>query len=322
MNTNLQWKEELVFDIDDPSTIGRDHARDLGVPWSTVWDFKQKLVTGAVTPESFLTKPKILLFDIETAPLVVHNWSLFQNFTSLNQIQEDWFMLSWAAKWFGEDEVFTDSLPEHPEDFTGNCAADGDSIDIGVVRNLYKLIDEADIIIGHNVKRFDNKKSKARFLKHGLTQPSPYRQIDTLDIAKREFALASNKLDWLATYLGHPNKVHHEGHELWTKCMANDPEAWSIMMEYNEYDTVLLEEVYKDIRGWSSNHVNLAVYYNDFAIRCTNCGSDDIQDTDKVSTTNLGRYAVTRCGNCGNHSKTRTNLLDKRKRRSLQGNII
>ena len=37
-------------------------------------------------------------------------------------------------------------------------------------------------------------------------------------IAKAAFALTSNKLDFLATHLGFENKVHHEGHRLWTKC--------------------------------------------------------------------------------------------------------
>jgi hypothetical protein len=318
LKKNQGWKEEVFFDhIDNPEAIGRATAVQHGVAWATVWDFKQKMIKGEVNTKTFLTKPKILMFDIETAPLLVHNWSLWQNYTSLNQVMGDWFMLSWAAKWYGEDEVFSDSLVEHRREFKAD--PQNDKV---IIQSLYKLIDEADVIIGHNVKKFDDKKSKARFLKHGLTMPSSYRKIDTLDIAKREFALASNKLDWLATYLGHPNKVAHEGHSLWVKCMDGDADAWAVMMEYNIHDVVLLEDVYNSIRGWSSNHINLAVYYNDFIPRCPVCGGTDLTETGALSATNQGRFADVKCGDCGKVSKLKTNLMGKRKRDTLLGNIV
>ena len=317
MKMNQEWKAEVFQDYKlNPQGIGRETARQHGVAWSTMFDFKQAIVNGIVTEENFLTKPKILLFDIETAPLLVHNWSLWQSYTNLNQVMEDWFMLSWAAKWLDEDEVKSDNIFAHRERFK-----EDPQDDLVIVESLYKLIDEADIIVGHNVRKFDDKKSRARFLKHGMQMPSPYRKVDTLEIAKREFALASNKLDWLATYLGYENKVQHEGHELWVKCMKGDKEAWKTMMEYNEYDTVLLEKVYRHIRGWSTNHPNVATYYNDFVARCTNCGSTDLEVTGDDVHSNLGKYAAVRCGECGKVSKQRTNLLNKRKRDTLLGNF-
>ena len=311
------WKAEVLNEYSkNPEKIGREAARKYGVSWSSLWDFKQKILSGEVVYDEVVSKPKILLFDIETAPLLVHNWSLWQNFTSLNQIQNDWFMLSWAAKWLDEDEIYRDNLPNHPKTF-----AENPSDDLAIVQSLYDMINEADFVIGHNLKKFDNKKSKARFLKHGFVMPEPYRMIDTLDIAKREFALTSNKLDWLATYLGFENKVAHEGHGLWVKCMAGDEEAWNTMIEYNDHDVTLLEDVYKEIRGWSTNHPNLAVYYNDARLRCGVCGSDDMEPIKKTVKTNLSEFKAYRCGCCGKVGRDGTNLLSKTKRSSLIRNI-
>ena len=63
-----------------------------------------------VTPEK--SKPKIFVFDIETAPLEAYVWRLWrQNISHKNQlISDSWFMLTWAGKWLLEDEILSDKL--------------------------------------------------------------------------------------------------------------------------------------------------------------------------------------------------------------------
>lgn len=300
----------------DIDKIGRKLARELGIPQSTLFDFKKKMRTGQVTYEDALIKPKILLFDIETAPVLAHVWSLWNNNVGLNQIMEDWYMLSWSAKWLDEDEIYSDCLYNYPEIFN-----DDPNNDYQIVESLYDMLDQADIIIGHNVKKFDIKKSNARFLKWGFRPLSSYRIIDTLDIVKREFNLTSNRLDFLATYLELPNKITHQGHGLWVKCMQGDPEAWDKMVEYNEYDTILLESVYKKIRPWYRQHPNLALYYNDFKTRCNCCGSDDVEATENSVKTNLSQFAEYRCNNCGKVSRDGVTQLSKQKRKNTLRNI-
>lgn len=194
--------------------------------------------------------------------------------------------------------------------------------DIHIVETLSKLLNEADLVIAHNGRRFDVKKTKARLLKHGFSPLKSFRIIDTLDIAKKEFNLTSNKLDYLATYLGLPNKVEHEGHQLWVKCMNGDIDAWRKMMEYNEYDVELLEKVYLRLRAWDSKHPNLAVYYNDYKIRCNCCGSDDVVKTGGSVKTNLSSFTEYKCNNCGKVSRDGVTDLSKQKRKSLLRNIV
>lgn len=310
------WKLKLTLEYaGKPEQIGRAVAREFGVPWSSTWYFKQKLLRGEVNYNEMVTKPIITLFDVETAPILSDVWSLWNNNVSLNQIRQDWFMLSWAAKELGSDLIQSDKLTNY------KLFSTEPENDIEIIRSLWEVLDKSDIIIGHNLKKFDNKKFKARCLAHGLKEPSSYRMIDTLEIAKTSFALTSNKLDYLATLLGLPNKVSHEGHTLWVKCMAGVVEAWDTMMEYNEYDVVLLEDVYMKIRHWFANHPNVAVFYNDDLERCNVCGSDDLIETGNTVKTNLAEYEEIRCNCCSKLSRRGTNLINKDKRTSLLRNI-
>lgn len=318
---NKSWKINVLKEYwDKPDQIGRDVARKHGVAWSSMFDFKQLIKSGQLNYNDAITKPKILFVDIETAPTLAHIWSLWDQRVGLNQIIEDWYMLSWSAMWLDseEDDVMHDRLINYlPSDCIYHEHCDED-----IIRSLWDLFDQADIIIGHNIKKFDDKKFKARCLFFGLNPPSSYRVVDTLDIAKQAFSLTSNKLDYLASYLGLPNKVAHEGHGLWVKCMIGDEEAWDTMTEYNNYDVVLLRDVYFKIRKWAKNHPNVALFYDDDLIRCTVCGSSEIKSTGNTVKTNLGEYKEVRCKCCGKLSRKATNILKKDKRESLLRNII
>ena len=55
---------------------------------------------------SDVQKPRILVLDIETSYLEARVWGLWNNNVALNQIIKDWSILSFAAKWLDEDEIF------------------------------------------------------------------------------------------------------------------------------------------------------------------------------------------------------------------------
>jgi len=52
------------------------------------------------------TGARILLLDIETAPMEAYIWSQWQKFISLDMLKVDWYIIAWAAKWLGEDEIY------------------------------------------------------------------------------------------------------------------------------------------------------------------------------------------------------------------------
>jgi DNA polymerase III epsilon subunit-like protein len=50
-----------------------------------------------------------------------------------------------------------------------------------VVKKLHGLLNQADIVIGHNSDKFDLKKVAARCIYHGLKPISPVKTIDNLE---------------------------------------------------------------------------------------------------------------------------------------------
>src|SRR5574337_1268832 len=92
--------------------------------------------------------PKLLTIDIETLPITASTWGLFDQNIGLSMIQDDWAMLSFAAKWYGKRKTFYDD--------TRAAASIRDDKDI--VAQLVALLDEADVVIGHNIKKFNIRK--------------------------------------------------------------------------------------------------------------------------------------------------------------------
>jgi DNA polymerase elongation subunit (family B) len=168
----------------------------------------------------------------------------------------------------GDRRVKSFALP----DFKGYKPGSED--DKYLVKELWKLFDEADIIIAHNGDRFDIRKTNARFAYYNLPPPSPYKTVDTLKVAKRYFNFTSNKLDSLGDYLGYGRKMAHTGFTLWKGCMTGDPKAWKTMVAYNKRDVVLLEQIYKHFLPWITNHPNTAVMSNRDG--CPNCASQNL----------------------------------------------
>lgn len=255
--------------------------------------------------------PKILLLDIETAPMLGYVWSLWENNVALNQLKQDWHVLSWAAKWL-------DDAPNKTmyQDQRGKKDISDDS---GILKGIWRLLDEADIIITQNGKAFDQKKLNARFILNGMKPPSSYRHIDTRQIAKRHFAFTSNKLEYMTDKLNTKYKKlkHSEfgGFELWTQCLANNPRAWREMERYNKYDVLSLEELYKKLAPWD-NSIDFNVYHDAYHAECS-CGSKDFQRRGFFYTS-TGKYQRYSCSDCGLQTRDTKNMLDSVKKASLR----
>ena len=233
--------------------------------------------------------PSIVLLDLETSPSLSWVFGFYE--TNVIAVEKDWRILSFAWKELGEKKVTVRALPDYP-----GYKKDIDD-DKALVADLWKVIDEADIIIAHNGDRFDLPKANARFIYHGLKPPSPYKTIDTLKIARRNFKFDSNRLDDLVRYLKIGQKLATEGFKnTWLGCLRGDLKAWKIMCRYNAHDITLLEEVYLRVRAWSKSHPNFDNFTKHGA--CPTCQSSKIQKRGvNVSKTGFrDRFHCTSCG--------------------------
>lgn len=243
-------------------------------------------------------EPKILVMDIETSPILGYVWDLFDQNVAINQIHTDWCILSWSAKWYGD--------PASKIMYKDNRKKRNYLDDKQLVKSMWKLLDEADIIITQNGKSFDEKKLNARFAIHGLPPPSSFRHIDTCLIARKKFKFTSNKLEYLAKKLNKKyNKFAHKkypGFELWRECMKGNIDAWNHMEKYNKQDVLALEELYTRLIPWDSS-INFSIYSGGEHHVCS-CGSRKFNKRGFFFT-NTGKYQRYKCKKCGRETRDR-----------------
>lgn len=257
-----------------------------------------------------MTKPKILVFDCETAPSSAFVWRMWKENVGLKQLQHHGYMMSYAAKWLDEDAIIYEET--RTED------------DSHLVRSLAQLLDSADMVIAHNGERFDIPTVRNRCVVHGIRPWSPIKVIDTLRVAKKEFRFESNSLAFLANYLGVEEKDSHKnfpGFELWAECIAGNPEAWEEMQKYNIQDVLTLEAVYRKLLPWMRQHPNVAVFEEREDVLCPKCGSDHVQFRG-YAYTNVGKYRKFQCQSCGGWGRTRFTEYPKDKRKDLVVNAV
>ncbi len=236
-------------------------------------------------------QPKVLLMDVETSPNLGTYFELYKE-GNIVWNEKNWYILSFAWKWADEKKTHVLSLLDFPTFYKKDKEDD-----MPLVNALWKLFDEADVVIGHNSTAFDVKKTNARFIAHNMQPPSPYKQVDTKLVAKRYFKFDSNKLNDLGKYLGLGEKLQTGGFDLWKRCMAGDKKAWKKMCEYNKQDVVLLEKVYLKLRPWMGNHPNLNILTGKLG-NCPNCNSDRIHRRG-YGIRLKSKYQRLQCLNCG-----------------------
>lgn len=235
-------------------------------------------------PEEY-KPPALLVLDIETLPILAYVWGAYEQNLSIDSIVKDWVVLAWSAKWLGSDKIISDIL-------TSKEALDRN--DKRLVRGFWKLLDKADVVIGHNSKAFDIRKLNTRFMFHELTPPSYYKHIDTYLAARSAFGMTFGKQDYIARYLGFQRK-HETDFQLWVDCDNGKKKALKRMSAYNEHDVEMLEEIYLRIRPWISNHPNLAnIAQMD---GCPVCMGE--YEKSGIYYTNQKRYTSFRCKQCG-----------------------
>jgi hypothetical protein len=232
-------------------------------------------------------KAKILLYDIETSPNLGYTWEKYEQ--NVITFTKEWEILTFAYKWAGQKAVKVVTR----KDFK-------DKTDKSITKALHSVLSQANVVVAHNGNSFDNKKSRAKFIEHGLGPTPPFAQIDTKLVARRHFKFNSNSLDDLGKLLKVGRKVKHSGFELWERCMAGSPSAFKEMAKYNKQDVLLLERVYNKLLPWIAGGPNMGTLLHR-PEACPKCGGT-LQSRGVFHTTTavFPRY---RCNDCGGWSR-------------------
>lgn len=260
---------------------------------------------------------KVLVYDIETAPSKGYFWRRWKENIGEPQVIQNSYVLTWSAKWLGDDRVFGDSVHlHHKKDKLGQ------PFDKEVVESLHKVLDEADIIVHHNGDNFDLPTMNSRFVYWGFQPPHPPKTVDTLKIARKRFRFPSNALDSLGRYLEIPMNKIKTDFSLWRRCMEGDVSAYEEMMEYNMRDVELLEAVYMKLRAFDTRHPNVALYTPVGGLACACCGSSNLEPTHRYAYTNVSKFPTYRCLDCGKVNRDRRSTFTKEQREDILANIV
>ena len=233
---------------------------------------------------------RTLIFDVENAPNLAWVWTRWQ--TDVIDVEVDWYLLSFAWKWLGDRKTHVLGLDD----------CDDPESDYELCAKLHELFCEADIVVAHNGSQFDVPKVNARMLVHGFDPPSPFKQVDTLQVARRNFKFASNKLDDLCRELGLDRKASAAGFKTWIGCINGDEKSWRLMKKYNKQDVQILEQLYLRLRPWMKNHPNVGAI-DDMPNVCPTCAFEGAMESRGWAISSVTRRPRFYCdpdkGGCG-----------------------
>jgi len=229
---------------------------------------------------------KILIYDLETSPILGWTYGLWQ--TNVIKAEKQPIIMSYSYMWYDDKVIHHERL--QPKDLKKWS-------DRKLAVSLRDLFNEADIVIAHNANRFDNKVSNAAFLRNGLNPSSPYKTIDTLQVARSVAKLTSNSLNSLGEIFGLGTKSEINHGQLWHKCLMNDKESWDLMEIYNNQDVELLCALYEKLRPYIKNHPNLGDIEQINGV-CPKCLSKNLKKEGTHARRN-GRVQSYSCNDCG-----------------------
>lgn len=240
---------------------------------------------------------KVLFFDIECSMASGYFYGLYDQNISITSIIEHPRMIAFTAKWLGKKKVH--AFSEFHQDRET------------MLQEMHKLLDEADVVVGWNSKRFDTKWVNSEFMVEKMMPPSPYKQVDLMQEVKRCGRFMSNKLDYISQRLLNDKKLPYNMAAMWVK--VNNPETseverkreWDAMLRYAKKDTVLLEPLFDELRPWLRMPHPIKSGMN----RCRNCGSENLQRRGHARTLN-GSYQRFQCSSCGAWSRGNERVAD------------
>lgn len=232
---------------------------------------------------------KTLVFDIERLPgrFAAEFWDLnaFKNRRIHPDMVTEWPRTICAAwQWYGAKKV----------EFAAEWV-DGTQTFAEV---MWQAMDQADIVVGHNARRFDVKHLNTLFRDHGLRPPSPFKTIDTLTSARAAFGDESMTLDALCTRLGIARKTDKYDPVVARNACEGDAAAQRRIAKYNKGDIVATAGLYTALLPWIKGHPHVAPVAGLDEPTCPRCASTQVARNGIYSPA-VYVYAMYTCNTCG-----------------------
>ena len=257
----------------------------------TNWEVKEKPSLGEVKKE-----PRLLIWDLESSLLEGYFFRIWQENIPMRRIKKQAHLLS-ASFAYNDEHVQGYRL-------TPEQVRTGDDFD--VVCKVVEAVNNCDLMVTFNGKRFDVKLLNTRALFWGLPPVKAPKHIDLFEQSKRVFKFPSNSMQNVSMYLGENGKLETSGSNLWERCAEweNYEECEKALIEmvtYGNQDIEATRDLYKRFQGWMKNTPNIGTLTNEVSgnrtVRCSHCGSDDVTHMNSKTYTSVSSFDLYRCGN-------------------------
>ena len=242
---------------------------------------------------------KRLFFDIETAPNVVYSWRVgYRIILSPENIIQERKIICICWKWEHKKRVYS-------------LTWDKNQSDKQLLKDFVKICEEADEIVAHNGDKFDIKWLRTRCIYYRIEFPETIKSFDTLKKVKKGFRFNSNKLDYIAKFLGIGKKTETGGFDLWVKTMKGDKKALQKMVDYCKNDVILLQDVFHELEKYVEVNTHVGVSMGADRWSCVSCGSENVRFNGQlVSKTGMIKFRM-RCNKCGKGSNVAGSVYRK-----------
>lgn len=230
---------------------------------------------------------KIAVWDIETSPLIVPVFDIWDQTISHEHILEETNIICACWKEVGRASVGSVRVDiKNPRD------------DYQLCQDLQHALEDYDVLVAHNGNSFDVKILNARLLKHGMDPMPNMSYVDTKLVAKNKFRMPSARLDYLGRYLGLGRKKR-TSMKLWLDVLNGKKQALDYMVKYCAQDVRLDEKVYLKMRPFMTNHPNHRLFDPDMNT-CPKCGKGPLTIS-KRRMTAKGFKDQYQCQSCGGY---------------------
>lgn len=246
------------------------------------------------------TDLKILQFDIESAPALAWVYGLYDQNIPIHSVVQNPRMIAFTAKWYGKKKIYAFSEYHQSRQ--------------EMLEQMHEMLEEADVVVGWNSKRFDVKWVNSEFMVEGMKPPSPYKHLDLFTETRRVARFLSYKLDYVSKRLLDDQKIDYNMLRMWEK--VSDPltteaerkREWNAMIRYARKDTALLEPLFEKLLPW----IKMPHPVSSNPDACHNCGGR--LRTNGQAKTLYSVYERLRCVECGKSHRgmARTNVTNVR----------
>lgn len=245
-------------------------------------------------------------YDIEVTPNIGVFWQpSYSTSITYDQILQERQIICLSAKKEG-GKVFNLAW-DAPKDLKDFIFGKNDR-DRKIIEEFAKIARETDDLVAHNGDRFDWKWITARAIRLGIEMPKEIVSTDTLKEAKKHFRFNSNRLDYLAQYLGVGGKTNTGGLQLWKDVISGDKKALSKMVRYCNNDVIILEKVFNKLKPYIKNKTAVS----DDRMECAECGKRMSKQRERRLASGL-KKVVLHCEKCGKYKTIPLSKYEKEK---------